>query len=139
MHPVGVVGVGDATALRGDVAEQHVGAGCQRGVERGLVALLEVFELTQLVDLGDLRLVDGTVGVLVRRNLLVSGAELNELVGQEFELQDIRLTGVEECRPCYWMNTAISPGAEDWLRGRGGLRCRILTSGWLRTRVEALC
>ena len=24
------------------------------------------------------------------------------------------------------------PGAEAWLRGRGGLRCRILTDGWLR-------
>ena len=75
----------------------------------------------------------------LRRNLLVSGAELNEFVGCEFELQEIRLIGVEECRPCYWMNTAIGPGAEDWLRGRGGLRCRILTSGWLRTRVEAPC
>lgn len=71
----------------------------------------------------------------LRRNLLVSGAELNLLIGVEFELQGIRLRGVEECRPCYWMNTAVGPGAEDWLRGRGGLRCQAVTSG--RFRVDA--
>jgi MOSC domain-containing protein YiiM len=75
----------------------------------------------------------------LRRNLLVRGADLNELIGREFDLQGIRLFAVEECRPCYWMDTAIAPGAEAWLRGRGGLRCRILTSGWLHTRVEAPC
>jgi MOSC domain-containing protein YiiM len=75
----------------------------------------------------------------LRRNLLVEGADLNEFIGSEFELQGIRFFGVEECRPCYWMDTAIGPGAEDWLRGRGGLRCRILTSGLLHTEVEALC
>jgi hypothetical protein len=30
------------------------------------------------------------------------------------------------------MNTALGPGAEDWLKGRGGLRARILTDGMLR-------
>ena len=56
----------------------------------------------------------------LRRNLLVSGADLNELIGRQFELQGVRLEGTEECRPCYWMDEA--PGAEAWLRGRGGLR-----------------
>lgn len=69
----------------------------------------------------------------LRRNLLVSGADLNELVGHEFELQGVRLLGSEECRPCYWMDEALAPGAEAWLKGRGGLRCRILSDGWLRT------
>jgi len=71
----------------------------------------------------------------LRRNLLVSGDDLNSLIGVEFELQGIRLRGVEQCRPCYWMNTAVGPGAEDWLRGRGGLRCLAVTSG--RFRAEA--
>lgn len=68
----------------------------------------------------------------LRRNLLVSGGDLNELIGQRFELQGLRLEGSEECRPCYWMDEALVPGAEAWLRGRGGLRCRILSDGWLR-------
>ena len=68
----------------------------------------------------------------LRRNLLVSGTDLNELIGRQFELQDVRLEGTEECKPCYWMDEALGPGALAWLQGRGGLRCRILSDGWLR-------
>ena len=69
---------------------------------------------------------------VLRRNLITEGADLATLIGHRFTLQDIELEGVEECRPCYWMNQAVGPGAEEWLRGRGGLRCRILTNGWLQ-------
>jgi MOSC domain-containing protein YiiM len=62
--------------------------------------------------------------------------DLNALIGREFEVQGVRFAGVEECRPCYWMNEAFGhPQAEDWLKGRGGLRARILSSGWLRKMV----
>jgi len=74
----------------------------------------------------------------LRRNLLVSGGDLNELVGRQFTLQGVVLEGMEECRPCYWMDEAIGPGAEAWLRGRGGLRCRILADGWLRRNTPSL-
>ncbi len=67
-----------------------------------------------------------------RRNALVSGVDLNSLVGAEFEVQGIRFAGAEQCKPCSWMNTALGPGAEAWLQGRGGLRARILTDGVLR-------
>lgn len=66
-----------------------------------------------------------------RRNVFVSGIDLNSLIDVEFETQGVRFAGVEESKPCHWMNSAIGPGAEEWLRGRGGLRCRILTSGFL--------
>ena len=67
-----------------------------------------------------------------RRNALVSGVDLNSLVGTEFEVQGVRFAGVEQCKPCYWMDSALGPGAEDWLQGRGGLRARILTDGRLQ-------
>lgn len=67
-----------------------------------------------------------------RRNVLVSGIDLGTLIGVEFEVQGIRFLGTEECRPCHWMDGALGPGAHDWLRGRGGLRARILTDGVLR-------
>lgn len=73
----------------------------------------------------------------LRRNLVVSGEDLNALIGEEFELQGVRLAGTEECRPCYWMDRSLGPGAEAWLKGRGGLRCRILTNGWLRRERNA--
>lgn len=68
----------------------------------------------------------------LRRNVIVEGVDLNALIGQQFVLQGVVFEGAEECRPCYWMDQAIGAGAEDWLRGRGGLRCRILTDGELR-------
>lgn len=96
---------------------------------KGQVTLfsMEVFEQLRR----DLQLPTAEPAAL-RRNLLVSGADLNALIGRDFLLGGIALSGVEECRPCYWMNRALGVGAEDWLRGRGGLRCRIHTSGWLR-------
>lgn len=68
----------------------------------------------------------------VRRNVFTRGIDLNTLIGREFELQGLRFAGAEECRPCYWMDQAVAPGAEIRLRGCGGLRARILTSGSLR-------
>ena len=67
-----------------------------------------------------------------RRNAFVQGADLNALIGIVFELQGVRFEGVEESKPCHWMNSALGVGAEDWLCGRAGLRCRILTDGILR-------
>ena len=68
-----------------------------------------------------------------RRNVITRGIDLNELIGVEFELQGIRFFGNEECRPCYWMDRAFGPGAENAMKGRGGLRATILTDGVLRT------
>ena len=67
-----------------------------------------------------------------RRNAIVAGMDLNSLIGVEFEVQGVRFAGMEQCKPCHWMNSALGPGAEDWLQGRGGLRARILTDGILR-------
>ncbi|MGE9291795.1 MAG: MOSC domain-containing protein [Puniceicoccales bacterium] len=67
-----------------------------------------------------------------RRNVITEGVDLNALIGKEFTLQGIPFLGTEECRPCYWMDGAIHEGAEDWMKGRGGLRAKILGDGWLR-------
>lgn len=69
--------------------------------------------------------------VLVRRNVITRHVDLNQLIGQDFEVQGVRFHGTEECRPCYWMNRAIAPDAEKFLKGRGGLRARILSDGQL--------
>lgn len=67
-----------------------------------------------------------------RRNVVVAGVDLDALIGREFEIAGVRFRGSEECRPCAWMDEAIGPGAERRLRGRGGLRARILEDGVLR-------
>ena len=66
------------------------------------------------------------------RAVPIAGADLNSLVGAEFEIQGVRFEGIEQCKPCHWMNSVLGPGAEDWLQGRGGLRARILTDGVLQ-------
>jgi hypothetical protein len=75
---------------------------------------------------------------LARRNVITRGVDLNELIGQEFELQGVRFLGMEECRPCHWMDSAFAPGAHEFLKGRGGLRARILSDGSLRSTARVL-
>ena len=67
-----------------------------------------------------------------RRNILVAGVDLNALIGQEFEVQGVKFLGMAECSPCEWMNQAFAPGAEAELKGRGGLRAKVLTNGTVR-------
>ncbi|MEY2550883.1 MAG: hypothetical protein QOG12_1027 [Verrucomicrobiota bacterium] len=65
----------------------------------------------------------------LRRNVIVSDINLNNLIGEEFSIQGLRLRGTAHCRPCYWMNHALAPGAEEFLHGNGGLRAQILSDG----------
>lgn len=73
-----------------------------------------------------------------RRNIVIEGVDLNTLVGVRFSIGGVEFGGTEESRPCYWMNAAVAPGAEDWLRGRGGLRARVLTDGELSRGAHTL-
>jgi hypothetical protein len=66
-----------------------------------------------------------------RRNVITRGVRLNELIGHEFAVGEVRLFGTEESRPCFWMDQAFGPGAKAALKGRGGLRARILSTGRL--------
>ncbi|MFC4994342.1 MOSC domain-containing protein [Rubritalea tangerina] len=67
-----------------------------------------------------------------RRNVVVSGVDLNSLIGKRFRLNGVEYTGSGECSPCFWMDEAVAEGTEEFLKGRGGLRCRILNDGSLR-------
>ncbi|MGC1421929.1 MAG: hypothetical protein WA354_02940 [Terracidiphilus sp.] len=72
---------------------------------------------------------------VTRRNVITQGVNLNSLVGKTFTLQGVEFEGVCECKPCYWMDGAIAPGAEKALQGRGGLCARILTDGTIRVEI----
>ncbi len=66
-----------------------------------------------------------------RRNIVLDGVDLNAWVGRRFELGGVGFEGVEECRPCAWMDVAVGAGAEAFLKGQGGLRARVLGEGCL--------
>jgi len=87
----------------------------------------EVFEAMRV----ELKLAGKHPG-LSRRNVIVEDADLNALIGKEFEVQGVRFRGMAHCAPCHWMDHAFAPGAEHFLQNRGGLRAQILTDGKLR-------
>ncbi len=66
-----------------------------------------------------------------RRNVVVQGIDLNDLIDQRFTLGGLELTGSCECAPCYWMDEACAPGTHEFLKGQGGLRARIVKGGEL--------
>ena len=75
---------------------------------------------------------------LARRNVITRGVDLNDLIGREFEVQGVFFCGTQECAPCYWMNNAFAPGAKEFLKGRGGLRAKILSDGRLRSNSPVI-
>ncbi len=72
---------------------------------------------------------------VTHRNLLTRGVRLNELVGVEFSIGEVRLRGVELCEPCLGLGQALaSPditAAQVVKRfvHRGGLQADVLSSG----------
>jgi hypothetical protein len=74
--------------------------------------------------------------VLMRRNIVTRGIDLNALRRRRFALRQdgvmLEFEAGGETSPCAWMDWALAPGARDLLRGRGGLRATPLTSGRLR-------
>ncbi|MBX3743409.1 MAG: molybdenum cofactor biosynthesis protein MoaE [Akkermansiaceae bacterium] len=71
---------------------------------------------------------------IFRRNVIVEGVDLSAWVGRKFRFQGVEFEGSEECKPCYWMDEAVAPGVEDFLKPNcgGGLRARILSDGMLK-------
>lgn len=73
-----------------------------------------------------------------RRNVVIKGVSLPDLIGKRFRIGDLEFSGSEESKPCYWMDQACAPGTEEFLRGNGGLRCRILKGGTLTKGLQNL-
>ena len=74
--------------------------------------------------------------LLARRNVVLRGAQLVPLVGEEIMLESggdtVRLRVGRFANPCAWMDRVLAPGAHPALRGgRGGVRCRPLSDGTL--------
>ena len=73
-----------------------------------------------------------------RRNVIIDGVDLNSLIGERFAIGELEFEGSEEAKPCYWMDQACAPGTEEFLKGKGGLRCRIRKSGTLGKGVQTI-
>ncbi len=77
---------------------------------------------------------------LYRRNITISGINLCELIGKQFRIGDVLFEGMAHCNPCTWMNAIIGKGTYREMKGRGGLRAKVMEGGTLHlgeTRLES--
>lgn len=71
----------------------------------------------------------GLTGPESRRQVVVRGIRLNDLVGRRFRVGEIECLGVELCEPCLHLQSLTRPGILEELAHRGGLTADILSSG----------
>jgi MOSC domain-containing protein YiiM len=69
---------------------------------------------------------------LTRRNLLVRGVPLNDLVRQTFFVGEVALRGLELCDPCGYLEKQTFPFIKQALKKRGGLRTAVLRGGTIQ-------
>jgi hypothetical protein len=78
--------------------------------------------------------------VEARRNLVVRGIALDDLIGRRFRVGEVECFGQRRCEPCSHLERLTRPKVLRGLVHRGGLRADVLSGGRIRTgdRVEAL-
>ena len=65
-----------------------------------------------------------------RRNIITKGIQLNDLVGKEFLIGNIKMKGHRLCDPCRYLQEKLEQkNLVKKLLNRGGLRCAVLTDG----------
>lgn len=73
--------------------------------------------------------------LLTRRNVVLRGAHLAPLIGEDFALEThgelVQIRAGRPAHPCAWMDQMLAPGAHKAMRGRGGVRCTPLSDGIL--------
>ena len=65
-----------------------------------------------------------------RRNIITKGISLNQLVGKEIEVGEVKMKVHRLCDPCKYLQDLLKQ--KDFIKkmlNRSGLRCEILTNG----------
>ena len=67
-----------------------------------------------------------------RRNIIVSGINLNELINKKIKINNVTLKIHEICQPCKYLQDKLKiPGLVKMLINKSGVRAEILSSGSL--------
>ena len=69
-----------------------------------------------------------------RRNIITEGIKLNELLGKEFLIGEVKLKAHDLCRPCKYLQERLKQ--KNFIKElllKGGIRCEILNSGIINT------
>ncbi len=65
-----------------------------------------------------------------RRNIVTKNISLNELVGKEFYIGEVKIKAHDLCRPCKYLQEKLKTNNfVKELMQKAGVRCEILTSG----------
>ena len=67
-----------------------------------------------------------------RRNVLVAGVPLNDLVGETFRVGEVRVRGIRLCEPCRYLTELAGRPLLRPLVHRAGLNAEILGGGTIR-------
>jgi MOSC domain-containing protein YiiM len=105
-----------AVAGQGLVGDRHANSGTRPG---GALTLIEAEALEDV----------GLTGPQSRRQVVVRGVRLNDLVGKRFRVGEVECVGVELCEPCLHLQSLTRPGIIDELAHRGGLNADVLNDG----------
>jgi len=114
LGPVGSVRAVAGKGLEGD--RHFAAAGARPG---GALTLIEAEVLE------DVRL----TGAQSRRQVVVRGVRVNDLVGRRFRIGDVECLGVELCEPCAHLRSLTRPGIIKELIHRAGINADILSDG----------
>ena len=68
-----------------------------------------------------------------RRNVITKGINLNNLIGKKLHIGNVKVEGVDLCRPCKHLTEMLNQEniLKEFLR-KGGLRCQILSSSQIK-------
>jgi MOSC domain-containing protein YiiM len=67
-----------------------------------------------------------------RRNLIVEGIDLNDLVGKSFKAGEAEMKGYELCHPCKYLSELLDADVLKGLEMCGGLRAEITGTGRIK-------
>ena len=67
-----------------------------------------------------------------RRNIIISGINLNELINKKIKINEVTLIIHEICQPCKYLQDKLkTPGLVKMLVNKSGVRAEIINSGSL--------
>ena len=73
-----------------------------------------------------------------RRNLVTRGIRLNDLVGKEFSIGDVKFRGIRLCEPCAYLSDLLGPEFLSLMVHKAGLRAQILVNGSIEVS-DSIC
>jgi hypothetical protein len=128
MRSVSTAQAVEGRGLLGDRYERKAGTFSKPGGRGYDLTLVEAEALEELSAKGV-----ELAPIEARRNLVVRGIALDDLIGRRFRIGEVECYGQRRCEPCSHLERLTQPGVLRGLVHRGGLRADLLSNGRIRT------